>query len=137
MSDLVSISQQASEISELLTGRLNECYPGLLERESIEQYIRYLDEAEYLSAYHFFPLQALQLFIRLRSYGLTAVADYHRLSLTTLISQSEKRVKKHNIPDSVEARLVGAYKKILSKILTANDKAFGHDKDLFCKDLTL
>lgn len=137
MSNLLDISQRSHETQKLITSRFEKKYPGLLTDFPITQYIDWLDTSSQLKSYCDFPQQVLEQFERLKSHGVNALAEYHRICLATLIALCNQRIKNHPIPESIESRLAVAYSKIHLKILTALDVSFLPDKDLFCKDLAL
>lgn len=121
-----------------LQKRLADCYPGLLERYPIDDYIDLLDATPQREHYHYIsPEVAAYQQQVLDSFGQTGLEDYNRATMLGLIDAFDERSAKHNYPKSIIDQFKTNFSRIELKIDRVEPESFLHTNDRFLKDFAI
>ena len=129
---------QASERLAKLREQFASCYPDLLTRYPLVDYIHTLDSSEPLRGYRYAPPLTHKWCNEIEASGESSSLDnYHKMVLVYLITDFVNRIKGLSVPNSILTLLADSFQRILAQLESAENNFYLHSNDLFCKDLAL
>jgi hypothetical protein len=132
--------RQASAILATLGKKIAYCYPDLLKRYMITDYVYTLDNSDPLKGYGYVPAPTRIWCDEIKALGDTnTLENYHKMVLAHLISDVENRIKYLQVSDSILNLLALSFQRILAqlKLKNAENDFYLHGNELFRKDLAL
>ncbi len=133
-----SARAQTEGLQRRFASELRAIGDSLLERYPIADYIADFDAIEASRDYQFIPLGVADRSRKIAAdYGDTALELYHRSVLASLISQTDARVTRKRIPESIRLLMRREVERILRGLDQAPSGFHSFQNELFVKDLAL
>jgi len=121
-----------------MLGKISEMNPLVLGDFPVENYLSKITSYPEFFDYSYLCSKLKKVFKQIKKrFGSDALRLYHRLALSSLLSDSVEAIKTKNFPEDILNLYREWYERILEDLSTQPSQYYDHENDEFLKDLAI